>query len=194
MEIDESLLERAPLSEYEKELIRLIDIQGVEVTKVALQKGKDKSTISIQHNRALEKLQNFIDKMNDKEFLGKLAGKIFAKLDKGKPLTKIVTEVKEDPEIIKLLYKQWLDLKEDDLNSPSVPNRIKQIEQELKKIHDRIDFLEDDIDDINSNCFTTGMYYQFKCSGCGSERLYAIRVKCTNCDKETWWGHFPKRG
>lgn len=31
----------------------------------------------------------------------------------------------------------------------------------------------------------------FNCSSCGAMGVVAVRVKCTNCDKENWWGWWP---
>lgn len=177
MEIDESLLQRAPLSDYEKELVRLIDIQGLETTKVALKEGKDKSTISIQHKKALEKLQKFIRDIKHQEIPAELASNIFRAFEKHMPLTRIVIKYKVQPKIVKALYKEWITLKEEDLSSPNVPTRLKQLEDTLK----------------NLGCFTDHMYERFECDRCRSKYYYAIRVHCTKCQKATWWGYHPKK-
>ncbi len=141
MEIDESLLERSQLSPYEKELIRLIDIQGIEVTKVALQKEKDKSTISIQHNKALEKLQKFMEGIKYKEISGELASRIFAQFEKGMEPAKIVIKLKQAPEVVKAKYEQWLELKKLDVNLVSHLNQIEQIKEELRRLKESVDAL-----------------------------------------------------
>lgn len=216
MEINEALLQKAPLSEYEKELIRLRDIQGVEITKVATQKGKDKSTISIQHKKALEKLQKFVAEIEYDEISGELMSKIFAAFEKQLPLAQIVIKYKVKPKIVRALHKDWISLKEVDLNSPSVPKRLKQIEEKLANIIDVIaaelkrrghenppdaealrTLLSSAWELIaltNLRCFTDSMYYEFKCNGCGSMYYYAINAKCTKCGRETWWGYHPKSG
>lgn len=32
----------------------------------------------------------------------------------------------------------------------------------------------------------------FRCRSCGAQGQVAARVKCTYCDKEIWWGWWPK--
>ncbi len=32
----------------------------------------------------------------------------------------------------------------------------------------------------------------FKCDSCGAEGVVALKVRCTQCEKENWWGWWPK--
>jgi len=36
-----------------------------------------------------------------------------------------------------------------------------------------------------------GLKHRFEC-GCGASGFVAIRIQCTKCGRETWWGWFPK--
>jgi hypothetical protein len=36
-----------------------------------------------------------------------------------------------------------------------------------------------------------GLRQRFKCD-CGASGFVAMRIQCTKCGKETWWGWFPK--
>ena len=50
------------------------------------------------------------------------------------------------------------------------------------------------IEDISGKLRSTLGYdigETFKCNACDSEGLVAIRVKCTECDRENWWGWWP---
>ena len=33
----------------------------------------------------------------------------------------------------------------------------------------------------------------FSCSSCGSTGVVAVRVKCTKCNHENWWGRWPQK-
>jgi len=214
MEINESLVEKAPLTEYEKDLIRLIDVKGIEATSVASKKGKDKSTISIQHKKAMEKLQKFMAEMKYEEASGELASKVFTEFDNHVQLTEVVRKYKIAPKVVRALYKEWISLKEEDLNSPSVPKRLKEIEEKWKSIGyhlsaelerygyrngpDELEILEflNSAPELlklkNLRCLTDSMYEKFHCDGCDSKHYFAIRAQCTNCKEETWWGYQPK--
>lgn len=32
----------------------------------------------------------------------------------------------------------------------------------------------------------------FKCDSCGAESAVALKIRCTHCEKENWWGWWPK--
>jgi hypothetical protein len=32
----------------------------------------------------------------------------------------------------------------------------------------------------------------FKCDSCGADGAVALRIRCTHCEKENWWGWWPK--
>jgi len=33
----------------------------------------------------------------------------------------------------------------------------------------------------------------FSCASCSATGTVAIRIRCTNCGKENWWGYWPKK-
>ncbi len=42
------------------------------------------------------------------------------------------------------------------------------------------------------NTLAYDMKKNFKCDCCGADGAVALKIKCTHCDKENWWGWWPK--
>ncbi len=145
--IDAALLDKAPLTEYERNLITLIDIQGVPLKQVAGDLGKDDSTVSLQRKKAVEKYVEWsckIDEEQKREITsGKEAAVVFALLEKGKELPKIVIELKIDPENVKNYYDRWLELKKADVNQKFVPVIIDRLKTEVDSVKDDLNSLDD---------------------------------------------------
>jgi hypothetical protein len=38
-----------------------------------------------------------------------------------------------------------------------------------------------------------GLYERFECSSCRSKHLVAVKIKCTKCGAENWWGYWPQK-
>jgi hypothetical protein len=32
----------------------------------------------------------------------------------------------------------------------------------------------------------------FRCDSCGADGAVALKIRCTHCEKENWWGWWPK--
>ncbi len=216
--IDPSLLDKAPLTPYEKDLIKQIDIEGLPLKDVAVELKKDDSTISLQHKRALEKYSEWCATIAEEHkhdiAVGTEAALVFELLEKGTGLADVVIETKIDPERVKMIYEAWVEMKEVDLNSPSVPKKLKQIEEKLENVTGLIvkeltrhgyEGLPDEYDlrqFLNSapellklkdlRCFTDSMYERYECAQCGSKYYYAIHVQCTKCGRDSTWGYHPK--
>ncbi len=113
--IDPGLVDKAPLTPYEKDLIKKIDIEGLPLKDVAEDLKKDDSTISLQHKKALEKYSVWSSKLDEQSrhdiANGKEAAIVFGMLKKGKELPDIVIDANIPPERLKVYYEQWLDLK-----------------------------------------------------------------------------------
>lgn len=60
--LDRTLIERSPLTERQKKLLILIDVEGHGVVEAAKLLGKGKSTVSIGHSRALKKFNAWLNK------------------------------------------------------------------------------------------------------------------------------------
>ncbi len=60
MKLDKTLVERSPLTELQKKLLILVDIEGHGVVKAAKLLSKGKSTVSIGHARALKKFNEWL--------------------------------------------------------------------------------------------------------------------------------------
>jgi len=39
----------------------------------------------------------------------------------------------------------------------------------------------------------SGVKHEMICNGCGSEGHVAVRIKCTKCGREMWWGWWPEK-
>lgn len=141
---------------------------------------------------------------------GAAASKAFQLFEDGEGPVQAVVELKMLPEDAEDYYKKWLEMKEQDLSTPSVPKRLKELEDQVDDVSSLIasqikEIMEDITDDYpNSDdvweFFTSikdllklkdipvkDLYHNFKCSKCGTKHLMAVNVKCTKCDEESWW-------
>jgi len=62
---------------------------------------------------------------------------------------------------------------------------------------DRLLFFErwiEELEDKFTKIPIPTLHKNYKCSKCGSqEGLIAIKIKCTQCNAESWWGWWPKQ-
>jgi hypothetical protein len=117
MIIDTKLLDECPvLSDYEKDLIRRIDINHETQASVARFYKKSPSTISIQHKKAIEKFSTWLkgkgqqEKTHREEDFDKQA---FAMFNKGLPPNKVIVELGNADRVFKL-WKKHRELMDDD--------------------------------------------------------------------------------
>jgi len=133
-EIDFNLLDSSPLNEYEKNLIKQIDIDGLALKEVAADLKKDDSTVSLQHKKVVEKYSAWYSKMDEKMKAdlasGEEAATVFKMLEKGTKLPKIVIKTGIQPDKVKKYYEQWLELKRVDLN-PNFKRSLEVIDEDL---------------------------------------------------------------
>jgi hypothetical protein len=71
-----------------------------------------------------------------------LTAKIFERLEKGQSLTKIVVELKADPDAVMQAYEKWRSLKEIDVNQPKVLRELKSFEERLDVLWDFMEQVE----------------------------------------------------
>ena len=90
-------------------------MKGERLTDVAKGLEKDKSTVSLQHKRALEKASGFLRESMGESEKARVASKAFAMLEKGSSLTSIVIKLKASPSQVREIYGQWIRLREEDL-------------------------------------------------------------------------------
>ena len=180
------ILKEAPLSAYERELIKLIDINGKTVSEVAKEKEKSKSTISIQHSRAYQKLEEFLKKAREANMEKSIASQVFKMLEKGKSLTEIVTELEVDPDVVLNLQRKWSKMKEVDLNNPNIPRTLKELQDKVEELdewgnHTLIELIK------LSPCLSSHLYEHFECK-CGAvKQNFAFQVRCLKCGRHSWW-------
>ena len=76
--------------------------------------------------------------------------------------------------------------------------RLESLESIVQELRERCDALETQVEEMKEfkvrviGTPALGLKKHFKCD-CGASGLVALRIKCTACDKETWWGWFPKK-
>jgi len=117
MNIDVKLLEKCPvLTDYEKDLIRRIDIDHETQTKVAKSYGKSPATISIQRKRSLGKFNVWLNErekgkrpLSEEDF----DKQVFRLFNKGWPPNKVVAKVGRAERVFKL-WEKYRRLMEDD--------------------------------------------------------------------------------
>lgn len=61
------------------------------------------------------------------------------------------------------------------------------LQGEVHKVKEQIVVVEATLDGTPA----LGLKNRFQCN-CGASGFVALRVQCTKCGKETWWGWFPK--
>jgi len=70
----------------------------------------------------------------------------------------------------------------------TIEKKVVCLEGDLASIERRIEAMEEHLEGTPA----LGLRKWFKCD-CGTTGFVAIRVKCTKCGKEDWWGWFPKQ-
>lgn len=70
---------------------------------------------------------------------------------------------------------------------------LKKLRKKNAKDHQSILSFQKTLTDLQRNIPLTNLYDDFKCSGCGSQRLIAVNIRCTKCNIESWWGWQPKK-
>ena len=80
----------------------------------------------------------------------------------------------------------------------SVQTRPVSLEGKVIRLESRVEILETilaelyDMENQLDGTPTLGLKHRFKCD-CGASGLVAMRIRCTQCGRETRWGWFPKQ-
>jgi hypothetical protein len=67
--------------------------------------------------------------------------------------------------------------------------KIKQLVNEVRTITGQIERIQIGL----SNTPDYNLRAEFECENCGSKGTVATRQRCTQCEKEGWWGWWPKK-
>lgn len=68
-----------------------------------------------------------------KDYLDEEASNVFELLEEGLPLPEVVIALKMNPDKVKQLYDKWTELKEIDINQPTVLKQIKELDDSLTR-------------------------------------------------------------
>lgn len=157
MKINIKLLEQCPeLSDYQKDLIKRVDVDGESQISVARLYKKSRSTICSQIKKARKK---FVGWMKKHELSAEvdLDKYVFGRLNRGDSPKVIIADAGHSDEIITLSEK-WRKLHDDDywaardvLNSYSLMQGFEEEKKPLAKaVESLIDWLEDVHQDLNN--------------------------------------------
>lgn len=112
---------------------------------------------------------------------GEICAKVFELLAEGIPPGEIVIRLKISPEKVKDLTLKWDELRALQFNEKTVLERLSRIEEVIKILNEKL-----------SGTPLLGLRKKFKCDECEEAGWVAIRIECTKCEKETWYGWFPE--
>lgn len=68
-----------------------------------------------------------------------------------------------------------------------LPERTEPVEREIRRLKERVSEIEGKL----SESLAIEIRQKFNCD-CGAERFVAMKVMCTKCGREAWWGWWPK--
>jgi len=155
MGIDVKLLDKcAVLTDYEKELVRRIDVKGEIQASVARFYKKTPSTICLQHKQALNKFLEW-EKKQESPPEANLDKHVFERLNRGDSPWVIIADVGHGDEVIDLSEK-WRELHKDDywsawnlLRSYGLASGFEEEEKPLTNaVEATVDWLNEAYDDL----------------------------------------------
>jgi len=80
-------------------------------------------------------------------------------------------------------------------NVALIEEKLASIGSEIQELQNQVEVLFTSVDEIESRLDGTpalGLKHRFTCS-CGAAGFVALHIQCTKCQRETWWGWFPKQ-
>jgi hypothetical protein len=169
--------EAKAITSDDAELVRKADLEGKGVVAAGEELGMPKSTASTKHKKILQSLRRFNERDEANKQKGEAAPRVFGLLDKKKGLTEIVEVTGYDPEIVEKLQEDYIRLKEKDLNLPSVPKRLAELERDVWDLMDSGKYWEMIFQTVTNqpgfhpycpNCFTemTAKDHFYVCDTC----------------------------
>lgn len=82
-----------------------------------------------------------------------------------------------------------------------IEQKVTSLESQIRDLDTRVEVLEatgadmEDLEAIESRLNGTpalDLKHKFACD-CGASGFVALRIRCTKCGRETWWGWYPDR-
>jgi hypothetical protein len=73
--------------------------------------------------------------------------------------------------------------------SDSTITQIKSAAQQMKNVSSQVEIITEGL----RGTAGYNLNKTFKCSSCKSTGVVAIKVRCTQCGQENWWGWWPKK-
>jgi len=70
--------------------------------------------------------------------------------------------------------------------------REEKAAQQVKVARSTESFSVEDLESYLDGIPALGLRHRFKCD-CGASGFVAVRIECTKCGRETWWGWFPNQ-
>lgn len=128
METDETCLKQTNQSNLDTE-IRKLRAEGKTYRQIA----------EILHV-SIAKISRTLNKPGQKEETaptqqGEMASKVFQLLEKGRTLSKIVIELKLEPEVVKDLYDKWVGLSQNDAKLPNLKGLNQALQDHIMNHH-----------------------------------------------------------
>ena len=86
-------------------------------------------------------------------------------------------------------------------STTAIQERLASLESKVVELQDQISLVETaqaecvSLEDLEKHVNGTpalGLRHRFKCR-CGASGYVALRIRCTSCLRESWWGWFPKK-
>jgi hypothetical protein len=74
-------------------------------------------------------------------------------------------------------------------NNQISPAQFKAAMQQIQNVSSQVEIITDGL----RGTAGYNLNKTFKCNSCGSLGVVAVKVKCTKCGLENWWGWWPKK-
>jgi len=153
------------------EKIRELRNQGYSYEKIA-------KTLKISKPTVIKYLKNQKNNLettsqNISEISIDVISKVFELFEKGIRPVRVVIQLKLHPDIVKNLFQKYMELK-----GLIFDSEIKKMKEEIKN--------------TLINTPLRNLRERFVCSSCGEKGYVAVKIKCTKCDEESWWGWWPE--
>ncbi len=81
---------------------------------------------------------------------GELAARVIEALKAGRSFPDIAVKHRVAPDVLMRLHDQWRQLREADLNAPSVPQEIAGLTRAVVGVHERLDAVEDAVEELTA--------------------------------------------
>ncbi len=207
--------ENKTLEQVKQEVLSMVD-SGVNYREIAKIPFNISGSIRRFPISAISRWKKERDEAASQTDQASLAAKAFSLFEQGKGPIDAVVELNLEPGVAEELYDKWKKMKEQDLSTPSVPRRLKELEEKMsnglveslvQELHEPLLEGEDSpsIEELFTFFYSIGdiletvrrvkflpifnLYDNFACKTCGSQHRMGLNVRCSKCGTETWWGY-----